>query len=156
MTRLLMFALLLIALSVACGPNSAVIVPDGYVALDDDDLSDDVAQKMVSADGAVVVVRERDNDPYGNLDFWTEALEREIQEGQGYDLVATETIDSQSGKGRLLKFKGAYQEETFHYHVALFTTASLIVTVETVVSESNAERHANTLLDTISSLSIDP
>ena len=157
MNRTLMItSLLLFSVSWACGPYSTVTVPNGYVALDDDSLQYDVAQKLVSADGAVVVIRERDNDPYGNLDFWTEALESEIQEGRGYDHLATEEIDSRSGRGRLLKFKSAYQGEPFLYNVALFTTESLIVTVETAVSEANAERHTSTFLETISTLTIDP
>jgi len=154
MTRTLILSLLLLLSSGwGCGPGSLVTVPDGFVALKGD-LNDDVAQKMVSADGAVVVVRERDNDPYGDLNFWSEALEREIKAGRGYDLIATEEVGSVNHKGRLLKFKGAFQEETFHYNVAIFTTPEQIVTVETVVTEENATRHEETLIKTISSLII--
>ena len=147
--------LLLLSMAWACGPNSTVTVPDGYVALDEDDLGDDIAQKLISADGAMVIVRERENDPYGTLEFWSEALEREITEGRGYELVTKESLSAGGVPGQVLEFKGAYQEKIYLYHVALFATEDSIVTVETVALEEQQERHKETLAKTIRSLKID-
>ena len=58
-------------------------------------------------------------------------------------------------KGKLFKFKGTYQEQTYLYDVALFVTEDLIVTVETAALEEQHERHAEAFTQAIQSLRLE-
>ncbi|MBH25406.1 MAG: hypothetical protein CMH57_13355 [Myxococcales bacterium] len=138
----------------ACGPASQVTVPDGYVELDEDELYGSMAQKLVSADGAVVLVREREHEPSGSLDFWVEAFEREIALGRGYTLLESNPVKAGRLEGRLLHFKGSYREEVYLYDVALFVTEDLIITVETASLEEDRERHEAAFAAAVKSLSV--
>ncbi|MEL6177493.1 MAG: hypothetical protein AAFS10_01010 [Myxococcota bacterium] len=145
----------LVGVMAACGPASEVMVPTGYVQMDEDELYGSMAQKLVSADGAIVLVREREHEPEGNLDFWAEAFEREVTLGRGYTLLNNEEVVAGRRSGKLMRFKGTYQEQTYLYNIALFVTEDLIVTVETTALEEDSERHEAAFSEAITSLRID-
>lgn len=140
---LLALALIFGALTAsACGPLTTINAPAGYVMLDDDDFRrGDIAHKALSADGAVLVVRERDHEPRGSLTFWTEAFEREIVDAQGYTLIEAESVEARDGlKGKLLKFKGTRETVVYRYDVALFLARDTIITVEAAAPEEEWEK----------------
>lgn len=143
--RLLLTASLAVSaalLASACGPTTYVAPPKGYAQLDDDDLFYGVAQKIISPDGATILLREREHTPKSDLNFWTESLQREVAEGRGYEHLSNEDVTTAGGfKGRALHFKGAYNNATWRYTVALFLVDDEIVTVETAVPESDWEQH---------------
>jgi len=151
---ILMGSLVLLGAVGACGPASEVTVPNGYVELDDDVLYGSMAQKLVSADGAVVLVREREHEPEGSLDFWVEAFEREITLGRGYALLESNPVQAGRLDGKLLQFKGSYREQVYLYDVAVFVTDDLIITVESASLEEDRERHKAAFAEAIKSLRV--
>lgn len=149
-------ALLLIALgalATACGPTTYVTAPSGFAQLEDDQLPDGIAQKVISSDGALIVLREREHTPKSDLNFWTDSLQREITAGRGYTLLSAEDVTTSGGlKGKLMHFKGAYRDATWRYSVALFLVDDEIVTVETAIQEKEWPTHEANLQGAIKSL----
>lgn len=141
-----LFVLLALAMLLGACRVSEVRTPNGFVALDEDDIQwRDYEWKAVSPDGAVVVVRERDNNEEGSLDFWAEALEREIIERQGYKLIDKGPVQGRNVKGTQLNFEALYGGQPYFYSVAVFTDEDSIVTVETAASAEVWERHKDAL-----------
>jgi hypothetical protein len=148
----LFLLLALTALAVGACRVSEVRTPNGFVALDEDDIQwRDYVWKAVSPDGAVVVVRERDNKEEGSLEFWAEALEREVIERQGYKLIDKGPVQGRNVKGTQLNFEALYGGQPYFYSVAIFTDEDSIVTVETAASAEVWERHEAALQGAVQS-----
>ena len=126
----------------ACGPSTEYVAPSGFVNLDDDRLPHEAGQKSVSADGAIILLRERDNEPEGNLAFWSEALQREIVEGRGYELVDKSNLSGARIPGVVFQFKGTYSGVPYRYDVALYVRDDIIVTIETAAPEESYDAHS--------------
>lgn len=149
-------ALTTLTLLSACGPRTEFTLPDEFVALTDDDIRyESYDWKAVNADGVVVILRERDNDQKGSLQFWLEALQREIIEGRGYELTETVDVKTRNMSGKQLRFTVDYGGTPYHYHVALFVIDDEIVTIETAYPESLAEGVAPTLDEIVESAMFD-
>lgn len=134
---------LVLASSLACSPATRFVAPDKFVQLEDDQLGYEIAQKAVSSDGAVILLRERDNEPEGTLDFWGEALKNELTDGRGYELIETTEVQASPGfAGTLYKLKGTHNDLVYRYDVAIFVRGDLIITVETAAPEDEFEAHA--------------
>lgn len=144
---------LALLLTAACGPVSTITAPGGFVMLEEEQLPYGVAHKAISADGAVVVVREQDNEPRGTLAFWSEALQREVTQGRGYELLEATDVRTTGGiQGRRMQFKGAHNETVYRYDVAVFLLDDSIVTVEVATPEASWEQHAGEFEATLLSL----
>lgn len=149
-------ALTTLTLLAACGPRTEFTLPDEFVALTKEDIRyKNYDWKAVNADGVVVVLRERDNDQGGSLQFWLEALEREIVEGHGYELTETVDVKTRNMSGKQLRFLVDYGGTPYHYHVALFVIDGEIVTIETTYPDSLAEGVAPTLDEIVQSALFD-
>ena len=137
----------------ACGPTTTIVAPGGFVMLDEDQLPYGMAHKAISPDGALIVVRERDHEPEGSLEFWTEALEREITEGRGYELQDKSEVRAKGGyAGVRMSFKGAANQSVYRYDVAIFLVDDQIVTVETAALEASWDKHSGEFEAAIMSL----
>ena len=141
----------------ACGPASHVTTPDTFVAIPEDDLEwRPYHYKAVSPDGAVIVVREHDNeDLKGTLVYWTEALSREIVASKGSTLQETVEVKAGGLTGNHLRWEALYGGETYRYDVALFVTKDLIITVETAGSAEQYERYGVEFDEAVKSLQVD-
>jgi hypothetical protein len=150
----------LIALSLlmgACGPSSSVTTPDNFVALLDYQVEwKPYHYKSVSPDGAVIVVREHDNEELkGSLAYWTEALTREIKAEKGYTLLASKEVKAGGLTGNHLQWEALYGGENYRYDIALFVTDDLVVTVETAGSAEQYERYGDEFDSAVKSLRLD-
>ena len=138
----------LLTLSVACGPNTGFKLPDDYVALSDSDIEwREYDWKAVNTEGAVVILRERDNEQEGSLDFWVKALERELSEGRGYQLLDITDVETRNMKGKQLNFQADYAGTPYRYNLAVFLAdgKDCIVTIETATRLEDWEAHQASL-----------
>ncbi len=136
----------------ACGTVSKVKTPTGFVALSDDQIEwKNYQWKAVSPDGAVVILREVENEQEGAIDFWSEALERDIIANQGYKHIETTDVEAANLSGKLMRFEALYGGLPYRYNVAIFVTDDWIITVETAASEEVYERHQEALENAIRS-----
>lgn len=156
MKRLMLLLGLGLVLS-ACGPSSTVTTPDSFVSLPEDDLDwRPYHYKAVSPDGAVIVVREHDNEELGgSLQYWTEALTREITAEKGYTLVENTEVKAGGMTGNHLRWEALYGGEKYRYDIALFVTPDLIVTVETAGSAEQYDRYGKEFDSAVKSLRLD-
>ncbi len=144
------------ALLVGCGPNTQFTLPGDFVAMTDEEIAwKDYDWKAVNPDGAVVVLRERDNDQKGSLDFWYKALKKEVVEGKGYDLLDDSEMKTRNMTGRIMTFTTEYGGTPYQYAVAIFVVDDTIVTIETALSDENIEKHGDAVRKIVESAYFD-
>jgi len=112
-----------------CGHPFVPATPAGFV-----DLGDRYPQgeyRATTADGVVIGVRAFDNDPKGELSFWSRALERRMREMGGYALLKTESVAALGGlKGVEMRLGHDEGRTPYLYIVALFVSDKKVYVVE--------------------------
>lgn len=118
-TRTRILLTLLLALSAfACTPTFAT--PKGFVDLNEQDKYD---QRATTADGLVLAGREIENDPEGDLAFWSHAIENQMRLRGGYALLDKKKVKSVGGHdGEALRFGHDEGNKPHLYTVAVFVT----------------------------------
>jgi len=125
----------LFLLSVACGPSARVTAPDGFAELDE---VDTYSYRATSAAGVVIGVRTEDNNPRGNLQFWTNALDLKLKKS-GYTALsdAPVKVSSKAGlEGRRLRYQTQKDGRNHEYWVTVFVTEANVIVVEAAGDEA--------------------
>jgi hypothetical protein len=124
-----------------CGRSFVPATPPGFVDLGDN--YPDGEYRATTADGAVLGIRAFDNEPKGELAFWSRALENRMRENGGYALLQKRSVTSNGGLvGAELDF-GHDEGNTPHlYRVALFVTDKKIFVLEAGGAKAEMERQA--------------
>ncbi|MFT3764876.1 MAG: serine/threonine protein kinase [Minicystis sp.] len=122
--------LLVLALAAAgCGRPFVAATPPGFV-----DLGDRYGAReyrATTADGVVLGVRAFDNDPKGEIAFWSRALERRTREMAGYALLDKRDVATSTGlKGVQMRFGHDEGKEPYLYYLVLFVTDAKIYVLE--------------------------
>jgi hypothetical protein len=128
--------------SVGCGRSFTPATPPGFVDLGEH--YPDNEYRATTADGAVLGIREFDNDPKGELSFWSRALENRMRETGGYALLEKKSVTSRGGLvGTELDF-GHDEGSTPHlYRVVLFVTDKKIFVLEAGGAKAEMDRQAS-------------
>jgi hypothetical protein len=112
-----------------CGRPFVAATPPGFVDLGDRYGSHEY--RATTADGVVIGVRAYDNDPKGELAFWSRAVERKMRELAGYALLEKKDVATASGlKGVEMRFGHDEGKDPYVYHLALFVTDNRVFLVE--------------------------
>lgn len=125
----------LLLLSVACGPSARVTAPDGFAELSE---GDTYSYRATSAAGVVIGVRIEDNNPRGNLQFWTNALDLKLKKS-GYTALgeAPIKVSSKAGmEGRRLRYQTQKDGRNHEYWVTVFVTEANVIVVEAAGDEA--------------------
>jgi hypothetical protein len=123
----LLFAAL--ATLAGCGHPFVPFTPPGFVDLGTH--YPDGEYRAVTAENVVIGIRAWDNDPKGNLAFWSRALERRMREMGGYALLDKRDVAAQAGlTGVAMRFGHDEGRTPYLYTVAIFVTAKKIYVVE--------------------------
>ena len=124
-----------------CGRSFVPATPPGFVDLGD--AYPDGEYRATTADGAVIGIRAFDNEPKGELAFWSRALENRMRENGGYAMLEKRAVTSRSGlAGTELDF-GHDEGRTPHlYRIALFVTDKKIFVIEAGGTRAEMERQA--------------
>ena len=109
----------LVALTaLACTPTFAT--PKGFVDLDEHGTYD---QRATTADGMVLAGREIENDPEGDLAFWSHAIENQMRLRGGYALLEKKKVKTVNGyEGEELRFGHDQGNKPHLYRIALYVT----------------------------------
>ncbi len=127
MLRSIFAALLL--LSGCGGATSDLTVPDDFVVLDEE--WEDYQMRATNAHGAVLGVREVDNDVEGSLSFWVDAVKNRLRNRGGYALLEESDVSAASGHdGHQLRFGHDQNGSSYQYWVTLFVTPDTVYVVE--------------------------
>lgn len=125
----LAFILALAALLGGCGTASHLTPPTNFLELDEP--GDSYTQRATSAEGVVMAVREVDNDPYGPLAFWVEAIKRRMRTVRGYALVEEKDVRAASGEaGKQLRFGHDESGGPFFFWLTIFVTNDNVLVLE--------------------------
>jgi hypothetical protein len=128
MKRLIIILLAAAALA-GCGHPFKPATPAGFVDLGT--RYPDGEYRATTADGVVIGIRAWDNDPKGELAFWSRALERRLHEMGGYALLDKQDAAAQGGlRGVLFRLGHDEGRTPYLYYVALFVSEKKIYVVE--------------------------
>jgi hypothetical protein len=127
-------------LTAGCHAAFDAAAPSGFVELK---RQHDYDWRAVSADGAVLAVRELDHDPNAQLEFWTAAIEGAMRQRGGYALLGRSDFTTKDGlKGRELKFGHDEGSRPHLYDLAIILTSSKIYLLEAGGAKPLIERNA--------------
>jgi hypothetical protein len=111
-------ATLLVVSAFACTPTFAT--PKGFVDLDEGGA---YTQRATTADGMVLAGREIENDPEGDLAFWSHAIENQMRMRGGYALLEKKKVKTTDGhEGETLRFGHDEGNKPHLYYIAVFVT----------------------------------
>ena len=112
-----------------CGHPFVPATPPGFVDLGDRYPGGEY--RATTADGVVLGIRAYDNDPKGELAFWSRSLERRMREVGGYALLDKRPVSARGGlSGTRMRFGHDEGKEPYLYDVVLFVTDAKIYVVE--------------------------
>lgn len=87
--------------------------------------------RAVTGDDARLWIRDFEEPNTATLEFWTEALEYDLREQRGYELVAKGDTASRSGRpGRWLEFAANTGGQRTGYLIAIWVNGARVRTVE--------------------------
>ena len=125
--------------------NFEAKTPQNFVHLDEGDRSQ-FAYRATSADGIVLAVREIENDPKGELDFWSEAIENSLRNQAGYALLNKEELKTNQGyEGVQLRLGLDNAGKPHEYNVAIFVTDDHVFLVQAGGEQSLLEQNAEAI-----------
>lgn len=102
--------------------------------------------RATSANGLVLAVREIANDPKGELDFWSEAVENTLRYNGGYALLKKDEITTRQGhKGVRLRLGLDNNDKPHEYTVAVFVTDDHVFLVQVGGEKTLLEKNAKTI-----------
>lgn len=135
----MLWAPVLVLASAACAPRATVQTPPGFAVLDD---QKEYVYRASSADGVVIAVRAEKNEPKGNLDFWSDALDRQLRregyapESAGHEGGAstprppTDVRTATGLPGRQTRYTRTENGRKYRFWLTVFVTESRVWVVE--------------------------
>jgi hypothetical protein len=119
----------LLAALAGCGHPFVAATPPGFV--DMGTRYPDGEYRAATADGVVIGIRRFDNDPKGELPFWTRTIELRMRDSGGYALLDKRDVTARGGlTGVAMRFGHDEGRTPYLYTVALFVTEKKIYLVE--------------------------
>jgi hypothetical protein len=130
--------LLVVLLSVGCHTPVQLTTPPGFAELGK---SGPYAYRAASARGVVIGARVADNQPRGNLDFWSDTVDRKLA-GDGYVLEDRKAVRSRGGlAGTMLR----YTLDGTRYLVTVYTTDDKVFVVDAAGDAADFDPLAQTI-----------
>ncbi|MBX7191383.1 MAG: serine/threonine protein kinase [Sandaracinaceae bacterium] len=130
--RALVFTLAAALALAGCGHHFQIHTPDRFVELEPGAQERmGFAYRATSANGAVLAVREIDNDRHASAEFWVEAVRNRVRRAGGYALLSESEVRSADGRtGHQMRFGRDEGQHPYAYWVTLFVTPDRIFVVE--------------------------
>ena len=127
------FVALLLAASVCVGCGGRPFTPAtpaGFVDLGD--IYGDREYRAATADGVVIGIRAFENEPKGEIGFWSKAIENRMRDAGGYALIEKKTDVKNRGKlvGTQLRFGHDEGKAPHLYIITIFKTDDWIYLIE--------------------------
>ncbi len=112
----------------ACSSRAHLAPPQGFAELAKNDT---YSFRATSASGVVIAARTEANDPKGNLDFWTSALDYKLQKSGYHRVGEPEKVASSAGAvGKTIHFEIDRGGRPHEYWVTVFVIDDKVVVVE--------------------------
>src|SRR3954468_10793229 len=116
------------ALTTACGPRVGLQTPSGFAVLEK---QEEYVYRATTADGVVLAVRAELNQPRGNLDFWSDVVDRQLR-GQGYlaEGAPVEVRTAFGLPGRQIRYLRDENGRSSRFWAVVFVTGSRVWVIE--------------------------
>jgi hypothetical protein len=109
------------------GSPLSIATPAGFAQLDD---QQDYGYRATNAQGVVLAARREANEPYGDLTFWSGALDAHLRRA-GYTADKSVDVASAAGlQGRQLRYTIERNGRDHAFWVTVFVTERDVVTIE--------------------------
>ena len=149
MKRLLL-CMTIAASLMGCARGFEIATPDGFAELDDERYD----YRATNAEGVVLGVRKKANEPQGDLTFWSGAVDAHLRR-QGYAAVKHVDLESASGiRGKQLRYERHLGGRAHAYWITVFVTDASVITVEAGGDEAFFEGKKTAVEKAIRSLAI--
>ena len=126
MKRLILTAFAFATLATGCA-TAQLDTPSGFAAHEDDAVYDFRAS---DGEGVVLAVRTEKNDPKGDLDYWTAALDVQLRKA-GYEAKAAQDVQSADGhQGKQIRYVIDVDGRELVFWLSVFVTKREVVLVE--------------------------
>jgi hypothetical protein len=123
MTRFTIACCTLLAVSTGC--TSWLDTPSGFAELDDSAYD----YRATNADGVVIAVRELDNDPEADLEFWAGAIDAKLR--RQYTAESVEPVRTRAGmEGVQVRYVTSRNGRAHRYWTTLFVTEDDVYLIE--------------------------
>jgi hypothetical protein len=110
-----------------CGTGLSMATPNGFAELEDQQSYD---YRATNAEGVVIAVRREDNDPAGDLAFWSGALDAHLRRA-GYRAVEAKPVEAVGGmQGKQLRYTIERSGREHVFWLTVFVTESEVITIE--------------------------
>lgn len=116
-------------LALGCHSGAHLSAPDGFAELEPGDA---YSYRATSAAGVVIGVRSEKNDPRGNLEFWTSAVDLKLRKA-GYSPMDEKPakVAAEGGlEGKRVRYTIDRSGRPHEYWVTVFVTDSRVIVVE--------------------------
>ena len=129
---------LAVLLLIGCHPQGQLTTPAGFAELGE---SGPFAYRAATARGVVIGARVADNRPRGNLDFWSDTVDRKLA-GDGYVLEDRRAVRSRTGlAGTMMR----YTLDGTRYLVTVYTTPDKVYVVDAAGEAAEFDPLAETI-----------
>lgn len=138
-------------LALGCGRGFVITTPAGFAELED---QEDYGYRATNAEGVVVAVRREDNRPYGDLSFWSGAVDAHLRRN-GYEAKKAIDVKSANGiAGRQIRYQRKHGGREHAFWVSVFVTEDVVVTVEAGGDRAHFDKLEKAVSAAIQSLEI--
>ena len=127
--------------------NLAMETPSGFARYTEGE-----GIRIISPEGVVARARVVDNDPPQTIEFWSEALKRQL-EMSGYFLVDASDFQAVEGPGTLYEWVAPVNGEDWIYLTAIVVSESEIVIVEAAGEAGEYDLYRDAIRDSLRSIS---
>ena len=143
-------AVILTSMMIGCvTPPITMDTPDGFAAFSDTDVV-----RAISPEGVLIRARTVPNDPAQSLEFWAEALERQLTES-GYLLVEKSDFTIDADDGVLMEWLAPVSEDDWIYLTAISIVESQIAVVEAAGPTDHYDTYRTAIRKSLESLRIE-
>ncbi len=109
-----------------CGKGFSIETPSSFAEID----AGNFDYRATSAEGVVLGVRREKNDPHGNLEFWSAAIDHELVR-HGFVPGVTRAVTTPSGlTGRQMRYSTTRNERPFVLWTTVFVDGKHLVVVQ--------------------------
>lgn len=157
MSRKLSLALAFVTLAlggstlVGCGRGFEINTPAGFAELEG---QKDYGYRATTAEGVVLAVRRKANKPFGDLGFWSAAVDAQLRRN-GYTAIEGRDVKSADGtEGKSIHYKHDIDGRTHALWLSVFVNDDHVFTVEAGGDAEFFEKSASAVEGALSSLEL--
>jgi hypothetical protein len=144
-------AVILTIMISGCSPKFTIKAPDGFAVFN----RETKIYKAISSDGIKITAYTVDNDPYGDIGMWKEAVDFYLR-GNGYHEALKKDIAAGNNmKGVYTEYLYRFNAENYIYSLALFVDEKNIYIIQTGGIKSFYDGKREGILKSISGFTVD-